>query len=265
MSGIIWLSEYPGSGIDSVRSFLHQLLLGRSDRAYMTLSDQMFFDASDFSWYKSYLPQAMDKTPAAYLAKLRLKVQEDMERRQENPVFVTTRSCVGASHGSDYHHPKLSAGAICVVRNPLDLVATVSKEQSLSPDVVLQNLANLNAQRAVTAEQMPEYYGSWSNHVVSWTDRKDKFLITLKLEDLVLRPQAEYRRLLTFLKVKPDRARFLKAVERGTPSLPASEPSSSMEGVPQWRSVLSDDQVVRVIAAHRNQMRRFNYIPKGFE
>lgn len=265
MSGIIWLSEYPGSGIGSVRSFLHQLLLGRPDTAYMALSDQMFFDASDPTWYKPYLPQALDKTPAPYLAKLRLKVQEDMARRQENPVFVTTRSCVGTIHGSDYHHSKLSSGAICVVRNPLNLVATMSVEQSLSPDVVLQNLANSDAQRSVSAEQLPEYYGSWSKHVASWTDRKDRFLITLKFEDLVLRPQVEYRRLLKFLKVKPERDRFLKAVEQGKPLLPTEGASSLRDGKSLWQSVLTTDQVARVVDVHRSQMKRFNYIPKGFE
>lgn len=265
MSGIIWLSEYPGSGIESVRSFLHQLLLGRPDTAYMALSDQMFFDGSDPNWYKPYLPQALDKTPAPYLAKLRLKVQEDMERRQENPVFVTTRSCVGSIHGSDYHHPTLSAGAICVVRNPLDIVARMSTEHSISPDAVMQNLANRDAQRPVSADQLPEYYGSWTHHVGSWTDRKDKFLITLKFEDLVLRPQAAYRPLLKFLKVKPERDRFLKAVERGTPSPSIEVSSSSTDGKNFWQRVLTADQVARVVDVHGQQMNRFNYIPKGFE
>jgi len=265
VSGIIWLSEYPGSGIGFVRSFLHQLLLGRPESAYLTIADQMFFDASDPVWYKPYLPQDLDKTPAPYLAKLRLKVQEDMVRRQKNPVFVTTRSCVGAIHGSDYHHATLSSGAICVVRNPLDLIANMSVQQSLSADVILHNLRNPDAQRAIGPDQVPEYYGSWSNHVASWTDRKDKFLVTLKFEDLCIRPQAEYRRLIKFLKVKPERERFLKAVEQGCPSPSAAGSPSSAKEPPLWEQVLSADQISQVVDVHRPQMKRFNYIPKGFE
>ncbi|MBV1933192.1 MAG: sulfotransferase domain-containing protein [Parvibaculaceae bacterium] len=265
MSGIIWLSEYPGSGIGLVRSFLHPLLLSRPETAYLAIPDQMFFDASDPVWYKPYLPQAMEKTPAPYLAKLRLKVQEDMARRQQNPVFVTTRSCVGTIHGSDYHHATLSSGAICVVRNPLDLIASISMQQSLSVDVVLQNLGNMDAHRSVGQDQVPEYYGSWSNHVASWTNRKDKFLITLKFEDLCTRPQAEYRRLTKFLKVKPERERFLKAVEYGRPSLAKGGVPSSVEEPPLWEQVLTADQISQVVDVHGPQMKRFNYIPKGFE
>lgn len=265
MGGIIWLSEYPGSGIASVRAFLHQLLSGRPETAYMTLADQMFFDASDPAWYKPYLPQALEKTPVPYLAKLRLKVQEDMERRQKTPVFITTRSCVGAIHGSDYHHGALSAGAICIVRNPLDLVASTSVAHSLPPETVWRNLANTDAQRPVGPDQLPEYYGSWSTHVASWTDRKDKFLLTLKYEDLVSRPQAEYRRLIKFLKVKPERQRFLKAVAQGKPSLTQDTPASSAQDLPLWREVLTDEQVSLVVDSHRAKMKRFNYIPKGFE
>jgi hypothetical protein len=32
----------------------------------------------------------------------------------------------------------------------------------------------------------------------------------------------------------------------------------------QWREALSRDQVARIVAAHRKQMARFGYVPRGY-
>jgi hypothetical protein len=32
----------------------------------------------------------------------------------------------------------------------------------------------------------------------------------------------------------------------------------------QWRETLSRDQVARIVAAHRKQMARFGYVPRGY-
>ncbi len=32
----------------------------------------------------------------------------------------------------------------------------------------------------------------------------------------------------------------------------------------QWKAVLSDEQVKRIVSDHREQMERFGYVPEGF-
>jgi hypothetical protein len=65
-----------------------------------------------------------------------------------------------------------------------------------------------------------------------------------------------------------DLSSFDKAKEqekaKGYRERPIQSPAFFREGrAEQWREVLNPEQIARIVAAHREQMARFGYVPAG--
>ena len=266
MAGIIWMAGYPLSGGEELRRFLHQLLYLRPESAYIPESERRFYRDSDFSYFKPYLAQALERTPPEFVAKLRHKVQEDLSHRHPDPVFVSTQNAMVVVNGQPLHHPRVSAGALYILRSPLQIAADLVDLFDFDQEQAMDRVNNPSGMLGGGPDHMPEYYGSWSTHVGSWTQRADKFLHVVSFDELVLHPQAECKRMVKFLKVSPERKRFLSAVEMA--ALPhlgdTPSPAERKSYLEKWREVLEPGTIDKIVETHREQMERHHLLPKEF-
>ena len=97
----------------------------------------------------------------------------------------------------------------------------------------------------------------------------------LRYEDLLARPRRCFRRVGDFLGLSPPRERLDRAIRNASfKTLQAQERRHGFKersehaeaffragGRNQWRGKLTDEQVAQVVERHREQMRRFGYIP----
>lgn len=278
MGALIWLASYPKSGNTWMRSFLHNLLRNPVKPVPLDELDRFCLGESDADWYRQRSTVPLEDMSPEDFARLRIAVHRDFTEAFPDSVFVKTHNFLGEWCGQPLHNMDVTAGAIYIVRNPLDVALSMGPHFGLTIDEVIDQLADETTSTAMTAGHIPELHSSWSTHVRSWTQHPNPQLLVLRYEDLLDKPRKHFKRVADFLGLKPgaerlDRAirfssfKMLKAQEEreGFKERSSKAEAFFREGrKDQWREKLTPDQVRRIIAAHHEQMARFGYIPDDY-
>lgn len=276
MGGIIWLASYPKSGNTWLRAFLHNLMrnatapIAPNSLNELTLGDGMVRFFSPHTGGRATVDMELHE-----IAALRPLVQRDLAASSRDSVFVKTHNWLGLDHDQPCIDMRYTAGAIYVVRNPLDVVPSLADHFGLSIDQAIAQMADPAARTLNLRHRVPDVMSSWSNHVRSWTGQGNPRLHVMRYEDMTENPARAFAGLTRFLGLPASDERIARAVrfssfdtlrgmearegfvERSTHSRAFFR--SGKAG--QWRSVLSPAQVQRICADHEAQMARFGYWP----
>ena len=278
MGALIWLASYPKSGNTWLRSFLCNLLIDAPEPADINKLANFCLGESLRRWYEPHAMAPLETLSAAELARLRPAGQSDMTRAFADSVFVKTHNHLGSWAGTPLHNMAVTAGAIYVLRNPLDVVVSAHHHFNLSIDETIAMMGRSSAGTLLSATNVPEIYTDWSGHVRSWTAQPNPQLLVLRYEDLAADPVRNFGTVASFLGLRVSGERLQRAIahssfaalkkqeeERGFLERPDAAPAFFREGrAEQWRDVLTPEQVKRIVAGHRVQMQRFGYIPVDY-
>ncbi|KAB7738511.1 sulfotransferase domain-containing protein [Parvibaculum sedimenti] len=278
MGALIWLASYPKSGNTWMRSFLHNLLRNPPKPVPLNELDEFCLGESASEWYRRRSAKPLEELTPIELAALRPLVHRDFTNAFPDSVFVKTHNFLGEWLGHPLHNMEVTAGAIYIVRNPLDVVLSMAPHFGLSIDEAIEALANEAASTALMANHVPEIHSSWSTHVRSWTQHPNPQLLVLRYEDMLDKPRRSFKQVVEFLGVKPTSERLerairfssfkmLKAQEQREGFKERSSKAAAFfrEGrKDQWREKLTPEQVRRVVSVHYEQMARFGYIPNDY-
>ncbi|MCY4048264.1 MAG: sulfotransferase domain-containing protein [Hyphomicrobiales bacterium] len=275
MGALMWLASYPKSGNTWMRSFLHNLLRGSDEPVAINDLDHFCLGESDSKWYTRHFEGVLKEAGEEEVARIRPKGQRDMTRAFPDTVFVKTHNFLGEKHETALHNMDVTAGAIYIVRNPLDVALSMTHHFGTDIDAAIDRLGQEGAITDMSDTHIMEYHASWSTHVSSWTARENRGLLVMRYEDMLAKPRREFRRVSDFLGLKPSRDRLDRAIrnssfktlqsqERRKDFKERSEYSKAFfrvgkEG--QWKGILDSDQVARVVERHGEQMARFGYLP----
>ena len=278
MGNLIWLASYPKSGNTWLRAFLHNLL--RNPEAPFDINKLGAFclGESMAHWYKEFDPRPASQFSLGDVAKMRPKVHRAMTRSSPDNVFVKTHNALVADFGVPLVTPEVTAGMICIVRNPLDIAVSYSHHMGTSLDNTITWMATPGARTLNSDEWVTERMGSWSEHVASWTTRPLPALHVVRYEDMQIEPFETFAGVARFLGLDPPRERLERAVEMSSFKVLQEqerrhgfrEKSAVAErffragAMGQWKAALTQDQVARMVATHRAQMARFGYVPDAF-
>jgi len=206
---------------------------------------------------------------------VRRKVHHSMTRAFPDNVFVKTHNGLFA----DAHGPlitlEVTAGAIYMVRNPLDVAISYSHHLGKSIDDTITILNSPRSGNPNTVKNVYQVLGSWSEHVASWTARSHPGLHVTRYEDLLETPEKSFGAVISFLGLMPTRERLLRAIQRcrfeelrnREETVGFKERSDVAHRFfrdgrsGQWREVLNDAQISRIVEAHRPMMERLQYLP----
>ncbi len=275
MGKIVWIASYPKSGSTWLRAFLHNLLRN-PDQPY-DINQLTHFTMSDSqaAWYGMFDPRPTEQLSKEEVAVLRPRVHEAMTRAFPDSVFVKTHNALIEDRGHSMITLEHTAGAIYVVRNPLDVAISHSHHYGLDLD---QSIFVLN-RPGVEGENEPNYvyewHGSWSQHVASWTLRPAPNLRVVRYEDMLETPHETFGAVAAFLGLKPPRERLHKAIRLSSfrvlreqeerhgfrERTVKSERFFRAGTAGQWRLALTARQVEAVTSVHAEQMARFGYWP----
>lgn len=278
MGKIIWLASYPKSGNTWTRTFLLNLLLNA--RQPRSVNDLPKISPSDV--VRDLYSAVDDSDPATWthrrIAELRGKVQEKIASHTPDSIFVKTHSPFGPWMDIPSFNLAVTAGAIYIVRNPLDVVSSYASHSGLSLDAIIAVMNTRNYLAPGNAERVPHPMGSWSQNVASWTAHPNPGLHIMRYEDMVADPLRAFGNLVRFLGLPSNPERLARAVRYS--SFDELRQQEDREGfiergekaarffragrVGGWREELSTAQVRAVVEAHRPQMQRFGYVPEGF-
>jgi Sulfotransferase domain len=209
------------------------------------------------------------------IAAARAKVQQNIADAVDGLVFVKTHQAIVI----DREHPTINiavtAGAIYIVRNPLDVAISYAHHLNKPIDFAIDFMNMKNAETSVSDKQVYEVYGSWSQHVLSWTRKPHPAIYVMRYEDMLAEPQKTFGALARHLLFTPSESELGDAIDRSSfERLREQEEQDGFRERPdvaerffrdgragQWREVLTPAQIQRIVDAHGEQMQRFGYLP----
>lgn len=278
MGALVWLASFPKSGNTWMRVFLHNLLQNPAKPLPINEIDRFTLGDSQVSWYYKHGKKLGTELTLEDLAALRPKVHRDMTAAHPDSVFVKTHSYMGESCSVPLITMECTAGAIYIVRNPLDVVLSYANHLGLSIDDAITAMEREGGLSQATETNITEFISSWSTNVKSWTQVTHPGLLVVRYEDMLDKPAKTFAKVAKFLGLKPPKERLMKAIRFSSfKELSKQEEKTDFKErsvhakkffrsgkKDQWRESLTEAQVRRIVDTHREQMQRFGYVPKGY-
>ena len=275
---VFWLASYPKSGNTWMRVLLSNLLRREQGPASINAllpggpaSSREVFDEL------VGLPSS-DMTPDKILLYLPL-FRELLAAECARPTFAKVHdACLRNADGALLFPRTGTAGAIYIVRNPLDVAVSFAHHSQQSTD---RKIAHMNdSAMALTPSvrnihaALPQPLSTWSGHVTSWLDQTEIPIHVVRYEDMHADPVAALGGVARFAGLEHDTDRLALAVERSRfERLRAEEeqegfrermplaPSFFRKGrAGDWRGALSAKQIRAVVDAHAPVMERLGYL-----
>jgi len=278
MGRIVWIASYPKSGNTWTRAFLHNLFRNPEKPYDINKMDTLSANEAALGHYTFVRDQPWQEWTSELVAEARPKVQAQVAQSRPHTVFCKTHLAIMMVHGHPTINMEVTAGAIYLVRNPLDIAASLMDHQGLPMDKAIQMMNMVNFETPTTEKMVAEPWGNWSQNVESWTARPNPGLHVMRYEDILADPVAAFTGLVRFLKIDAPRERVERAVEFS--SFKVLRDLENRDGfwertVAQknffrkgqagaWREELTDEQVKSIVDVHRTQMERFGYVPDGY-
>jgi hypothetical protein len=277
MGNLVWLASYPKSGNTWVRAFLSNLLADQDQPVPINQLDKYSLHAADGQFYTRPDGQPASDLTHEELATLRPAAHRKLASSLKGDVFLKTHTFLGNVHGVPTITADVTAGAIYIVRNPLDVCDSLARHNGWSLDESIEFMGHDNAALETTqADQVAEPLRSWSSHVRSWTLEGEPGIMIVRYEDMIEDEYKVFSEMVRFLKFPASEENILKALryssmkelqaqeqEHGFNELP-SEASGKFfggsESTPEKKR-LTKTQISRIVQSHREQMERFGYLP----
>lgn len=278
MGNLLWLASYPKSGNTWVRAFLANLIANRPEPLTLAELPRYCEDESRADLYRELAGRPASELGIDEICALRPQVQAGLAARADGTLLVKTHNFWGGFGEHLLHNPQVTAGGVYVVRNPLDVVVSMSHHFGLDIAGAIDFLGNEDTATDTEARWVSQLLGSWSTHVQSWAGIEHQSFVVVRYEDLLEKPGKAFARIARLVGVD-DRARVERAVrhasfatlakiERRDGFIEASEKTDArffrVGRANQWRQQLDRSQVERIIATHGDTMRKFKYLPSGF-
>ena len=279
MGNICWVASYPKSGNTWVRAFIANYLEnGAQPVDINTLHERSQAEARAFRFARHAPGGDTLALDLEGVCALRTTVQAEMAAQARGTIFVKSHNFHGAYRGFPLHNAAVTSGAIYIVRNPLDVAVSLANYFAFTTEQAIDFMAEELTGTLNEPENVAQVISSWSLNVSSWTAEPNPSVLVLRYEDLLDKPLKAFRRVVALMGLPRDDQRLKRAVERTSfRQMQAQEAATGFverhedarrffragrEG--QWREMLNDEQVQRIVNDHREQMQRFRYLPRGY-
>lgn len=277
-SGIVWLASYPKSGNTWTRAFLANLvtiMAGEGETLTVNAINRFSLGENFSQFYKeicSFEPKPDDHRK---VAEHRHRVHEIIADQFEGLIFCKTHNALVMDRGFSIINFAVTSGAVYIVRNPLDVCISLAHHIGKSVDEAISVMATRDAETPITETRVHEVWGSWTQHVETWTQKPHPAIYVMRYEDMLADPRETFGALARHLLLNPTAAELDMAINRSSfASLRDQEDDDGFqersehaerffrEGrAGQWKDVLTPQQIERIVGMHGKQMEKFDYLP----
>jgi hypothetical protein len=223
--------------------------------------------------------EASDLT-ATEIAAYRRGVYVQLMRETRRPMVIKAHEALRDSSGQLRFEITEGMRVVYLVRNPLDLTASLAQHLSCTVDQAISKMASgftLSRTGERLGEQLDQVLPNWSDHVRSWVDNAKIPVTLVKFEDLVARPAWAARTLVAATTTAINEQYLTDAIEHSSfERLRAQEARNGFRERPPgastffrrgstggWRSELSAAQIDEIVRRHGRTMGRFGYLPES--
>jgi hypothetical protein len=276
--GIVWLASYPKSGNTWLRVFLYHLVrlqngAPREDDEINKLSRVSLYEARLFRLFEEYLGKPVEQASMDEVARVRPRIQAEIRNHPPGVALVKTHNCIGEMAGYPLVDLSLTIGAVYMVRDPRDVALSLAHHLGVDADEAIKVMAVHGFATPNTRDGPFEVWGSWSDHVQSWTATANPALLVVRYEDLATDPLGKFSQIATHLGIAAPAAAIAEATELSTfDNLAAAERVHPFRETSEradrffregragaWRQKLMPDQARRIVAEHAAVMQRWGY------
>lgn len=197
---IIWISSYPKSGNTWVRALLSSYFYSKDGNFHFDLLEHI----KEFPKHSDYLNEISVSRNLAEIAKEWIPAQRKLNLKHNNSTFfLKTHSTICNVEGSHFIDKENSLGAIYVVRDPRNVILSLSNHFDLSIEKSLEMICN-KKQIITNPTKKNRYIGftvlsDWQNHYRTWKNCKLVEVKIVKYEDLILSPKNTFIGILNFI------------------------------------------------------------------
>jgi hypothetical protein len=211
---IIWVASYPKSGNTYIRSFLSAYYFSKKGKFEF---DQLLnilqfpsikFSQKDYFNFKDAAKNWVDNQKFFF--------------ERDNFRFLKTHNTLNDFQGEKFTTKKQTLGAIYIVRDPRNVISSMSNHYSFSLDKAFEKLMDKEAslsEKSVNGDCSNfTFLGSWSDHYKSWRDTKDFRVLFIKYEDLKNNKYEILKEIINFINnlkksnLKFDEIKFMNSV-----------------------------------------------------
>lgn len=191
---ISWIASYPKSGNTFIRSFLASYLFSDTGK----FDFDLLYNILQFPSLKFSKTDLFSKKDAAQ----NWIYNQNFFFNNKN-TFLKTHNTLIEFEGYKFTSPKQTKGAIYIVRDPRNVVLSMSHHYSLtyeeSFEKMINNEASLLEKTFNNDHSNFTFLGSWSNHYKSWRDNNEFKVLFLKYEDFEENAEKEFKKILSFI------------------------------------------------------------------
>ena len=189
----IWLASYPKSGNTMIRALLSSYFFSKDG----IFNFELIKNIKQFPHKALFIKNGIDITNEKEVIKNYLNVQESFNIKNSIQ-FLKTHSYLFNIENNPFTKLEYSLGVIYVVRDPRNVVLSVSNHNSQSDE---KSADDLIKGRIINDEKNVKVYaGTWSDNFNSWKSFKsgNKYLL-IKYEDMINDKDKTFYEILKFI------------------------------------------------------------------
>lgn len=271
---ILWLASFPKSGNTWARALLANYLTGGDKPVALNTLPQLAVADSQLWPYEKAAGRKLPDASLKDIMPLKPRAHALLAGKPDALIFAKTHSALTLFDGVATITPAVTAGAIYILRNPLDVTLSYADHYGLTHAQTVEAMASPHLMTKGRADRAPEFLGDWSAHVRGWMRAPGLKRLMLRYEDMQTDTAASLTRILTFLEQQVDPDRVARAVRhssfetlQGQEALTGFRERSRNQKrffragtAGQWRENLAPELVARTVQAHRDVMAEYGYL-----
>jgi hypothetical protein len=191
----IWLASYPKSGNTLVRSLLSSYFFSKDG----IFNFEIIKNIKQFPAKEVFLKNGVEINNEKEVIRNYLKVQESINLKSSIQ-FLKTHSYLFNIENNPFTKLEYSLGVIYIVRDPRNVVLSVSNHNSQSHEKSTEDLISGRQIRNKVNEDIIVYPGTWGGNYNSWKSFKpvNKYLL-IHYEDLIKEKDKTFNKILKFI------------------------------------------------------------------
>ena len=214
---IIWIASYPKSGNTWLRTLISSYYYSKDGTFHSELIKQI----GQFPEKRHFESFNYDNKSVIGTTQFWIKAQEKINQDQ-NIRFFKTHNVYGKINDNHFTNKQNSLGCIYIVRDPRNVITSMSNHYSLNYQQAFLKLIDENASLLEKSREGDysnfTFLGSWSSHYKSWKNSNDFKTLFIKYEDLQNKKYETFQKVIQFInllkkdKSKIDEKKFINSI-----------------------------------------------------
>ncbi|MEQ8877035.1 MAG: sulfotransferase domain-containing protein [Phycisphaerales bacterium] len=272
-NSIVWLASYPKSGNTWTRIFLANYFANEDRPLSINAADRFGFADAPAGLYRKIGGPNVDLTSRRATLALRARLLNAIDGNGATVNFVKTHNANTNPFGVELIPPPATRSAVYILRNPLDVALSSARHFGTTHEQAVTDLCR--SDYVIGSENfVPQFLGSWSDHVSSWAGETRFPVCILRYEDMLKDPATSFETMLRHAGLPIDKGRIEKAVRFSSFDELANQETtdgfkentknserfftSGKSG--NWRTELAPELVKKVRKQHRKMMKKHGYL-----